>query len=292
VVATQVETRTPRARRGRPIPRGLIVSGSVIAVFVLAALLGPLFVHYEHFHVNLLYRLEPPGSIVNGQISLLGTDQVGRDLAGQILYGSRVSLFVGAATILIAGVFGSALGMLAGYSGSWVDTLIMRIADIQLALPPLVLAILIAGVIGPSVINVVVTLAITRWVLFARVARGSTLSYSTREFVDSARVLGASNRRILLRHILPSIRTPLLVLASVQFGLVILSEASLSFLGLGVPPSVPSWGQTIAGGQDYLGTAWWIATEPGIALAAIAVATAVFGAQLRDYFDPHLRALL
>ena len=282
MVASSVATPTPRARPGH---RFAWTDRVRLGYCRICACRAPRTVVCS---LRTLPRESPlpsraPGSIVNGQVSLLGTDQIGRDLAGQILYGSRVSLFVGAATILIAGVFGSALGMLAGYSGSWVDTLIMRVADIQLALPPLVLAILIAGVIGPSVINVVVTLAITRWVLFARVARGSTLSYSTREFVRLGHVLGASNRRILLRHILPSIRTPLLVLASVQFGLVILSEASLSFLGLGVPRSVPSWGQTIAGGQDYLGTAWWISTEPGIALAAIAVATAVFGAQLRDY---------
>src|SRR5262249_54959635 len=137
--------------------------------------------------------------------------------------------------------------------------------------------------------NVVITLAFTRWVLFARVARGSTLSQSARDYVDSARILGASDWRLLRFHVLPAIRTPLIVLASVQFGLVILSEASLSFLGLGVPPTEPSWGQTIAGGQDYLATAWWIATIPGLILAGVAVTLGMFGGQLRDRLDPHLR---
>src|SRR5262249_35290646 len=158
----------------------------------------------------------------------------------------------------------------------WQDGAMMRAADIQLALPPFLLAILIAGVIGPSITNVVLTLALTRWVVFARVARGSTLSVTRREYVDSARVLGATHLRLLRLHIWPSIRTPLLVLASVQFGLVILSEAALSFLGLGVPPTQPSWGQTIAGGQDYLATAWWIATLPGLVLAVVAVSLGIF----------------
>lgn len=277
------------AVRSLRVPASLIVSGAVIAAFTAVALIGPLVVQYEHFHTELGSRLKPPGSVLDTGVAWLGTDQVGRDVLGQIVYGARISLIVGVATILFAGVFGAAFGMLAGFFGGWQDSTIMRIADVQLSLPPFLLAVLIAGVIGPSVVNVVITLAFTRWVLFARVARGSTLSHLHREHVDAARVLGASNLRLLRYHIWPAIRTPLIVLASVQFGLVILSEASLSFLGLGVPPTEASWGQTIAGGQDNLSTAWWISTLPGLILAVVAVTMGIFGGQLRDRFDPHLR---
>jgi peptide/nickel transport system permease protein len=269
---------------------GLVLTGGVVLTYVAVAVAAPLVVAYDHARTDLVHRLLPPGApLSSGNFALFGTDQVGRDIFAQVLYGARISLLVGLATVLVAGVLGVGLGMFAGYVGGWQDGFVMRIADIQLALPPFLLAILIAGVIGPSVANVVITLALTRWVIFARVARGSTLTFARRDYVDSARVLGASHGRLLRRHILPAMRTPLVVLASVQFGLVILSEAALSFLGLGVPPTEPSWGQTIAGGQDYLATAWWISTLPGLVLALVAVALGLFGGQLRDALDPHLR---
>lgn len=284
-----VSTRTALGSR-RHVSVGLVVTGALALAYVVIAIGAPLAIHYDHAQTDLTHRLLPPGGALEaGGVALFGTDQVGRDVFVQVLYGARISLLVGVATVIVAGLIGVSLGMLAGYGGGWQDGLVMRIADIQLALPPFLLAILIAGVLGASVANVVITLALTRWVIFARVARGSTLTFSRRDYVDSARVLGASHFRLLRFHILPAIRTPLLVLASVQFGLVILSEAALSFLGLGVPPTAPSWGQTIAGGQDYLATAWWIATLPGLVLASVAVALGLFGGYLRDYLDPHLR---
>ncbi|MBX3030857.1 MAG: ABC transporter permease, partial [Chloroflexi bacterium] len=213
---------------------------------------------------------------------------VGRDVFRQVLYGARVSLVVGFATVVVAGLVGSILGIAAGVAGGKLDSLLMRVADIQLALPAFLLAILTAAVIGPSVTNVIITLALTRWVVFARVARSAALAVRHREFVDSARILGASPLRVTVVHIVPACIAPLLVVASSSFGLVVLAEASLSFLGLGTPASTPSWGQTIANGRDLLPMAWWISTLPGVVLAIVTVTFGIFGDALRDHLDPHM----
>jgi peptide/nickel transport system permease protein len=209
-------------------------------------------------------------------------------MLAQVLQGARISLLVGAATVVIAGLIGMALGTISGYRGGFLDSLLMRLADIQLAFPSILFAIMIAAVIGPSVFNVIVTLAITRWVVFSRIARAATLSTKEKEFVTAARSIGATGQRQLLRHIVPSIIAPLIVIATVEVGLVIIAEASLSFLGLGTPPSQPSWGQTIAQGRDYLNNAWWISTIPGIALCLVVISVGVFGDRLRDYLDPRM----
>lgn len=274
--------------RVRP-SRRLILATVPIVTFTVVALVGPLVVPYDHGDTNLLARLKPPLTDLPSGTAWFGTDQIGRDLFGQVLHGARVSLLVGFATVFVAGVLGALAGLLAGFQGGWLDEVVMRVADIQLALPAFLLAILIAVVIGPSVTNVVITLALTRWVVFARVARSSTVSVREREFVDSARLLGASRWRLMRRHILPLAITPLLIVATTQFGLVILAEASLSFLGLGVPTDVPSWGQTIASGRDHVATAWWIATLAGLVLALVTISFGVFGDALRDELDPRMR---
>jgi peptide/nickel transport system permease protein len=179
--------------------------------------------------------------------------------------------------------------VIAGYRGGFFDSLLMRLADIQLAFPSIIFAIMIAAVIGPSVINVIITLALTRWVVFARISRAAVLSTKEQEFVTAARAIGATAPRQLTRHIIPSIVAPLIVIATVEVGLVIIAEASLSFLGLGTPPSQPSWGQTIAQGRDYLNNAWWISTIPGIALCLVVISVGVFGDRLRDYLDPRMQ---
>lgn len=269
--------------------RRLLIASVPVVLFTLVAVAGPVLVPYDHVDTNLLARLKPPLTELRTGIAWFGTDQTGRDLFGQVVHGARVSLIVGFATIFIAGILGALAGIVAGFRGGWLDEAIMRVADIQLALPAFLLAILIAVVIGPSVTNVVITLALTRWVIFARVARGSTVAVRDREFVDSARLLGASRWRLMRRHVLPLAITPLLIVATTQFGLVILAEASLSFLGLGVPTSVPSWGQTIASGRDYVGTAWWIATMAGLVLALVTISFGIFGDTLRDELDPRTR---
>jgi peptide/nickel transport system permease protein len=270
--------------------RSLLPVGLPVAVFIMIAILGPVLVPYDAVGVRLGDRLKPPGAeLRSGEIALLGTDRLGRDLLAQVLAGARVSVLVGTATVLIAGLIGLVLGVTSGYFGGAFDNFVMRLADVQLAFPPILLAILIASVLGPSIENVIITLAITRWVKFARVVRSATLSAKERDFVQAAISLGASHARVLVRHVVPFTLTPFLVLATVEFGLVIIAEAGLSFLGLGTPDRIPSWGLTIASGRDYLGTAWWISAVPGVALVAVVVAVGSFGDRLRDLLDPHLR---
>lgn len=277
-----------RAQSFRKRRRKQLVWSSVpFLLFVLVAAIGPTIVEYDPIATNTSERLRAPGTrLGDGSISILGTDQVGRDLLAQVLQGARISLFVALCTVLAAGLIGLVLGVLAGYYGGIIDTVVMRLADIQLGFPTILLAILIAAVLGPSVINVIITLALARWVTFGRVARASTLAAKERDFVEAARSIGASNFQLLLRHVIPATISPLVVLATVEVGLVIISEASLSFLGLGTPPDQPSWGLVIANGRGYLNTAWWISTMPGIALCLVVLAAGLFGDRLRDHLDP------
>lgn len=261
--------------------------GLPLIVFVLLAAVGPQVVPYDPLLVRLTARLRRPlAMLTDGSRAWLGTDQVGKDVLAQVLQGARISLLVAIATVTIAGIAGLVIGIVAGYYGGVLDTLLMRMADIQLAFPSILLAILIAAVLGPSVVNVIITLSVTRWVVFARVARASTLVAKERDFVLAARSMGAGDRRLLVRHVIPSILAPFIILATVEAGLVIIAEASLSFLGLGTPPENPSWGLTIANGRDYLTNAWWISTVPGIALSLLVLSLGLFGDQLRDALDP------
>lgn len=261
--------------------------GGPLILFAIVAIVGPIIDPFDSVQVNLIGRLKPPLTILaDGSRAWFGTDQVGRDMVSQVIQGARISLLVGAATVAIAGLIGLTVGIISGFYGGALDTALMRLADIQLAIPSILLAILIAAVIGPSVVNVVITLSVTRWVTFARVARASTLATKERDHVLAARSLGASNRRILITHVVPFTIAPLIVLATVEMGLVIIAEASLSFLGLGTPPDHPSWGLTIANGRDYLTNAWWISTIPGIALSLLVLSVGLFGDQLRDELDP------
>ncbi len=273
-------------RRRRQTLR-LVIAAVPLTLFVLVAVVGPMVVVYDPITTRTGERLKPPGAMLSdGSMALLGTDQVGRNLLAQVLQGARISLLVAAGTILAAGLIGLLIGVLSGYYGGALDMVAMRLADIQLGFPTILLAILIAAMLGPSVTNVIITLSIARWVTYGRVARASTLAIREREFVLAARALGASDSRLLLRHILPATLTPLIVIATVEVGLVIISEASLSFLGLGTPPDQPSWGLIVANGRAYLNTAWWISTMPGIALSLVVLAVGMFGDRLRDYVDP------
>lgn len=270
--------------------RRLWLAAVPVALFVVVAVWGPQVTRYDARSVTLVNRLAPPGAVLTtGERAWLGTDRLGRDVLAQVVAGARVSLLVGAATVLIAGVIGLVLGLAAGYFGGVLDNVVMRLADVQLAFPPILLAILIASVLGPSVPNVIATLAITRWVKFARVVRSATLTAKERDYVQAAHAIAATHLRVIVRHVFPFTLTPFLVLATVEFGLVIIAEAGLSFLGLGTPDQLPSWGLTIANGRDYLGTAWWISAVPGMALVLAVVAFGTFGDQLRDYLDPRLR---
>jgi peptide/nickel transport system permease protein len=265
----------------------LVVAAIPLLAFVLVAAVGPLVIPYDAITTRTGERLQPPGTVLNdGSFAVLGTDQVGRDILAQVLQGARISLAVAAGTIIAAGLIGLVIGVIAGYYGGVFDMVAMRIADIQLGFPAILLAILIAAVLGRSVTNVIITLSLARWVTFGRVARASTLTTRELDFVEAARAIGASDARVLLRHILPATFTPLIVIATVEVGLVIISEASLSFLGLGTPPDQPSWGLIVANGRAYLNTAWWISTMPGIALSLVVLAAGLFGDRLRDHLDP------
>lgn len=282
------------SERARPLAgrrRRTIIAAVPLLLFVLAAIFGPIVVPYDPITTHTGERLRPPLSVLDGgRVAVLGTDQVGRDVFAQVLQGARISLLVAAATILAAGTIGLIIGVVAGYYGRAFDMIAMRLADIQLGFPTILLAILIAGVIGRSVTNVIITLAIARWVTYARVARASTLATRELEFIQAARAIGASDSRVLLRHIVPATLTPLAVIATLEVGLVMISEASLSFLGLGTPPDQASWGLIIANGRGYLDSAWWIAAMPGLALSSVVVTVALVGDRLRDYVDPHAAA--
>ena len=276
----------PRSDRARRQRLRLALSAVPLLLFVLVAAVGPLVVTYDPVTVRTGERLKPPGEETrDGARAWLGTDQVGRDLLAQVLQGARISLLVGLSTVAIAGLLGMAAGILAGYYGGVLDGALMRLADVQLGFPSILLAILIAAVLGPSVTNVIITLSLTRWVTYARVARASTLVAKERDFVSAARALGAGDGRLLGRHILPSTIAPLAVIATVEVGLVIIAEASLSFLGLGTPPDQPSWGLIVANGRAYLNTAWWSSTMSRLALSLVVISVVGVGDQVRDYLD-------
>jgi peptide/nickel transport system permease protein len=231
---------------------------------------------------DLTANLRPPGAAG----FLLGTDSLGRDVLSRILFGARISLLVGVSAVLIQGSLGTVLGLLAGYLGGALDLTVMRLADLQLSIPPLILAIGVMAVLRPSLVNLILILGVAGWPYYARLVRGEVLSLRRREFVDAARCVGCGNTAILLRHVLPNILASLIVLATFFVPLMIIQEAVLSFVGVGVPPSVPSWGSMVADGRDFLSTAWWIATLPGLAIFVTVVGINLAGDWLRDALDP------
>ena len=283
------------ARRDRLVVRFLrsrrAVLGSVfLLVIALVAVCAGVIAPADPEAIDVNHRLRPPKAVAPTlEKYLLGGDQLGRDILSRIIYGARISLTVGVTAVLLSGSLGMFLGLLAGYYGGRTDEVIMRLADIQLAIPTILLAIALVGVLGPSLRNLILVLGITGWVIYARTIRGVVLSLREQQFVEAARALGSGDRRTLFRCILPNVWTPAIVVASQQVGFMIILESALSFLGLGVQPPTPTWGGMIADGRGYLATAWHVTTFPGLALMATVLAINFFGDGLRDILDPRLR---
>lgn len=238
---------------------------------------------------SIAERLLPPLSSSASGFHLLGTDALGRDELALLVQGAQVSLLIGVVAVVVAGTVGVALGMIAGYVGGWLETVIMRWTDIQLAVPFLVLAIAVAAVLGPGLDKVILVLATTGWVQYTRLVRGEVLRIRELEFVTASRVCGARTPAVLLRHVLPNLRASVIVLASLQVARFLLLEASLSFLGVGVPVSTITWGRMVAEGRDYVGIAWWVCAVPGMATFLTVVAINLCGDRLRDLLDPKYR---
>ncbi len=255
---------------------------AVLAVFVVVGVFAPLLAPHDPNHQDLSNRLLPPLS--DGHV--LGTDVLGRDVLSRLIHGTRASLVVGFVAVALSGAIGVAVGLVSGYFGGWIDTVFMRIVDAWLAFPFLLLAIAIVAIIGPGLRNIIIALVITSWVIYARLVRGEALSLREREFVLSARGLGASRLALMVGHILPNVLAPIMVVATLELGVVIVTEASLSFLGLGADASQASWGNMLADGRAYLTQAWWLATLPGIAIFVVVLAVNIIGDGIRDALDP------
>ena len=263
----------------------------ILLVVSFAAAFGPQLAPKDPNRQNIIARLkEPMTENRAGEVEyVLGTDALGRDVLSRLIYGARISLVVGLTAVVIGGALGIFLGMIAGYFGGWWDDIIMRLADIQLAFPFILLAIMFLVVLGPGVTNLVIILGIGQWVTYARIARGQTISQREKDYVEAARALGASTFSIIFRTILPNILAPLTVIASFNVASVILAEAALSFLGLGVPPTVPTWGGMLAESRDQLlAGRWWLATFPGVAIMLTVLSFNILGDWLRDFLDPRL----
>ena len=264
-----------------------------LAVLLLmsgAAIAAPRIAPWDPGRQMLAKRLRPPAWQARGlREHPLGTDHLGRDILSRILYGGRISLGVGVSAVTLSACLGVSLGLLAGFHGGRTDALIMRVVDVFLAIPYILLAMGVVFALGPSLLNVILVMAVTRWVQFARIVRADVLSLREREFVAGARARGNRSLRLLLRHVLPNALTPIIVVATLELAFMIIYESALSFLGLGVQPPTPTWGWMLSDGRNYVATAWWLATFPGLAIMLTVLAVNLLGDWLRDTLDPRLR---
>ena len=279
-----------RALRSMVDSRWALLGMIILIVVTLVAIFGPALAPFDPNRQNILMRLLEPGSPGRGDsVYWLGSDHLGRDVLSRLLYGARVSLLVGVAAIAVGGTIGTIAGLVSGYFGGWIDDVIMRLGDIQLAFPFILLAIMFLVVLGPGLVNMILVLGIGQWITYARIVRAQTLSLREKEYVEAARAMGDRTWSILFRTILPNIMAPLTVIASFNVASVILSEAALSFLGLGVPPDVPTWGSMLSESRDHLlSNKWWLAVFPGLAIVLTVLAFNIIGDWLRDFLDPRL----
>jgi peptide/nickel transport system permease protein len=265
---------------------GLGVLGLALAMLaVLAALAAPLLAPHDPVKGDFSQGLRPPGTPGHP----LGTDQLGRDTLSRVLYGARVALFIGLCAVLLTAIVGGFLGLLAGFFGGWSGQALMRVCDVQLSFPFILLALTINAIVGLGLRNIVISLSAAGWVVYARVVRGEVLSVKQRDFVHAAAALGTGRARILFRHILPNVAPSIIIVASLQFSQFIVAEAAISFLGFGVQPPTPAWGSMLSESRDFLYIAWWLAAFPGAALALTALGVNLVGDWLRDILDPKFR---
>ncbi|MEX2540586.1 MAG: ABC transporter permease [Trueperaceae bacterium] len=273
-------------RRLRLGPTG-IIGLLIVAMVVLCALFAPWLAPFDPNATDLFNTLAPPAWSDGGSTAhLLGTDKIGRDILSRIIYGSRISLITACFAVLGYGVLGTLLGVVAGYSGPLVQNIIMRLVDIMLAIPFILFALVIISVLGSSLVNLIFTFVAIRWVQFTRIAFAQTLEVKERDFVLAARASGAKDSRIVHRYLLPNVMSPVLVVATLELGFVILLESGLSFLGLGVPPKIASWGSMLQEGRNLINLAWWLTTFPGLAIAVTVMGFNFVGDWLRDLLDP------
>lgn len=284
---------TPFRRSLRVFLRNRFAVGAAVVVlaFVLIAVFAPWLAPHDPYDTDLLRRLQPPAWLEGGEWSyVLGCDALGRDLLSRIVFGSRVSIFLGASVIVFATGIGIVAGLLAGYLRGWVDAVISRLVDILLAFPYLLFAIGLMAMMGPGLLNIFLALAFKEWVIPCRLVRGETLALREVEYVEAARAVGAPSWYIMGREILPNILSPVIVVSTIRLAHVIILEASLSFLGIGVQPPTASWGSLVADGRSFIVDAWWISTFSGLAILVLVLAINVTSQGLRDAFDPRLQA--
>jgi peptide/nickel transport system permease protein len=275
-------------RKIRRLP--LVPLAILLFLLVIPAIFAPWVAPYEPFQGNLSNRLTPPVWQDGGSTAhLLGTDKLGRDMLSRIIYGARISLAVSMIAIFVGGIIGTVLGLISGYFGGRTDAVIMRLVDISLALPTILLALVLVAAVGPSFGTVIIVLIVLLWARYARLVRGETLAIKELDFIARARVAGASHTRIMMRYIFPNVVNSLIVLATLQVGYVILLESALSFLGAGLPRAEPAWGVMVSDGRELIVTAWWVSMFPGIAIMLTVLSLNLLGDWLRDHLDPKLR---
>ncbi|MCK4533719.1 ABC transporter permease, partial [bacterium] len=255
----------------------------IILLLTLQACLAPFIAPYNPIQQNLSNRLSPPSCK-----HLLGTDELGRDVFSRIIYGTRISLSIGFVAVGVAVLVGTLLGLWAGFFGGWVDSLIMRLVDSMLCFPTFFLILMVVAFLSPNIFNIMLIIGLTSWPGLARMVRGECLSMREREFIQAAKLVGLKNNRIIFVHLLPNVLTPILVTATLGIGSAILTESALSFLGLGVQPPTPSWGNILTSGKDYINTAWWLSFFPGVAILITVLAYNLLGEGLRDILDPKM----
>ena len=273
--------------RGRLL---VLVAGGVLTAIVLLALFADRVAPAGPNDQDIAARLRPPAMVGGTWSRPLGTDELGRDVLSRLLHGGRVSLMVGLLAVAVSCPIGVVIGLASGFFGGWIDRMLMRFTDIQLAIPTILLAMALVTVLGPGVPNLIITLSVTGWTIYARLIRGETLALRDRDFIEATRAAGAGQARIMFRHVLPNVVSPVIVVATFAVGSMVVLEATLSFLGIGVPLRVATWGSMLSSGRTYLKSAWWITAFPGLAIFVTVLAINALGDSMRDALDPRLRS--